>query len=152
MGSIAIHLSRDRAFQDELRANPAKVGAAVEEFLRLYTPYRGFARTAVCPVQFGDRTIPEGEAIALVYASANRDEAVFPAGDRFIIDRPNIAEHLAFGRGPHHCPGVHLGRMEMRAMVEELLAATGTFELAGEIAPARWPEIGAISVPLRFTR
>ncbi len=63
---------------------------------------------------------------------------------------PNIADHLAFGRGPHHCPGVHLGRMEMQVMVEELLAATSGFELAGDIAPARWPEIGAISVPLRF--
>ena len=150
MGSIAIHLSRDPALQQELRANPEKIPAAVEEFLRLYTPYRGFARTATCPVQFGVRTIPPGEAIALVYASANRDEEVFPQGDRFILDRPNIAEHLAFGRGPHHCPGIHLGRMEMQVMVGELLAATKSFELAGDIAPARWPEIGAISVPLRF--
>lgn len=151
MGSIAIHLSRDPALQQELRAHPDNIPAAIEEFLRLYTPYRGFARTATCPVQFGGRTIPPGEAIALVYASANRDEAVFPDGDQFIIDRPNIAEHLAFGRGPHNCPGIHLGRMEMQVMLAELLAATSMFELAGEIAPARWPEIGAISVPLRFT-
>jgi cytochrome P450 len=151
MGSIAIHLARNPDLQAQLRADPALVAPALEEFLRLYTPYRGFARTARCPVDFGGRTIPPGEAIALVYASANRDDAVFPQGDKFILDRPNIAEHLAFGRGPHHCPGVHLGRMEMRVMLAELLAATPQgFELAGEIAPARWPEIGAISVPLRF--
>jgi cytochrome P450 len=150
MGSIAIHLSRDQGLQQHLRAHPEEIAAAVEEFLRLYTPYRGFARTATCPVQFGDRTIAPGEAIALVYASANRDDAMFPQGDTFIMNRPNIAEHLAFGRGPHHCPGIHLGRMEMQVMVEELLAATSLFDLAGEIAPARWPEIGAISVPLRF--
>jgi len=150
MGSIAVHLSRDQDLQQRLRAEPGLIPAAVEEFLRLYTPYRGFARTAKCPVQFGDRTIPPGEAIALVYASANRDEAVFPQGDRFVLDRPNIAEHLGFGRGPHNCPGIHLGRMEMQVMVSELLAATARFELAGEIAPARWPEIGAISAPLRF--
>ncbi len=150
MGSVAVHLSRDRALQDQLRADPGLVPAAVEEFLRLYTPYRGFARTAVKPVEFGNTTIPPHEAIALVYASANRDETVFPQGDQFVLDRPNIADHLAFGRGPHHCPGAHLGRLELTVMLEELLAATSGFELAGEIAPARWPEIGAISVPLRF--
>ena len=150
MGSIAVHLSREPALQDELRQHPERIPAAVEEFLRLYTPYRGFARTAVCPVEFGERTIPAGEAIALVYASANRDEAVFPKGDQFVIDRPNIAEHLAFGRGPHNCPGIHLGRMEVRVMLEELLAATRGFALDGPITPARWPEIGAVSVPLRF--
>lgn len=150
MGSIAIHLSRDQALQAQLRADPANVPAAVEEFLRLYTPYRGFARTAVEDVEFGGRTIPAGEAIALVYASANRDEDVFPNGCEFILNRPNIAAHLAFGRGPHNCPGVHLGRMEVRVMLEELLAATTGFDLAGPVVPARWPEIGAISVPLRF--
>ena len=152
MGSIAVHLSRDQALQAELRADLSLVPDAVEEFLRLYTPYRGFARTAVEEVEIGGRTIPPGEGIALVYASANRDEAVFPQGDQFVMGRPNIAEHLAFGRGPHNCPGMHLGRMQMRVMVEELLAATGGFELAGEIVPARWPEIGAIGVPLRFVR
>ena len=68
-----------------------------------------------------------------------------------MLDRPNIAEHLAFGRGPHNCPGVHLGRMQMQVMLEELLAATASFEVCGPIVPARWPEIGAIGVPLRFT-
>lgn len=45
IGSIAVHLSRDRALQSRLRADPSLVPAAIDEFLRLYTPYRGFART-----------------------------------------------------------------------------------------------------------
>jgi cytochrome P450 len=150
MGSIAVHLSRDQALQQRLRENAALLPGAVEEMLRLYTPYRGFARTALRDVEFGGRTIPAGEAIALVYASANRDEAVFPEACSFVMDRPNIAEHLAFGRGPHNCPGIHMGRMQMRVMLEELLAATTRFEVCGPILPARWPEIGAIGVPLRF--
>jgi cytochrome P450 len=150
MGSIAVHLSRNRDLQARLRADPSLIPAALEEFLRLYTPYRGFARTAVEDVEIGGRTVPAGEGIALVYASANRDEAVFPDGCSFRMDRPNIAEHLAFGRGPHNCPGIHLGRMEMRVMLEELLVATREFEVSGDVVPARWPEIGAISVPLRF--
>ncbi|NML04367.1 cytochrome P450 [Sphingomonas sp. G-3-2-10] len=150
MGSIAVHLSRDPELQSRLRADRLLVPAALEEFLRLYSPYRGFARTATCPVTLHGRTIPEGDPIALVYASANRDESVFPDGGAFVMDRPNIAEHLAFGRGPHNCPGVHLGRMQLRVALEELLARTSGFELAGEPVVAPFPEIGAISVPLRF--
>lgn len=150
MGSIAVHLSGDRDLQSKLRADRSLVPAALEEFLRLYSPYRGFARTATCPVTLHGRTIPEGEPIALVYASANRDESVFPDGGEFVMDRPNIAEHLAFGRGPHNCPGVHLGRMQLRVALEELLARTNGFALAGEPVVAPFPEIGAISVPLKF--
>ncbi|MBB3956699.1 cytochrome P450 [Novosphingobium sediminicola] len=151
VGNMAVHLCRDRALQDQLRAHPDQIPAAVEEFLRLYTPYRGFARTAVQDVEIRGEKICAGEAVALLYGSANRDEEVFPDGDQFILNRPNIAEHLAFGRGPHNCPGLHLGRMELKVALEEILAATPNgFELAGEITMSRWPEIGALSVPLRF--
>ena len=151
IGNICVHLSRDKALQQQLRNDPALIPAAIEEFLRLYTPYRGFARTAVCPVEMGGRKIAPGEAIALIYASANRDEDVFPEPDKFIIDRPNIDQHLAFGRGPHNCPGIHLGRMQLRVALEEILSATAMFELDGPLTVSRWPEVGALSVPLRFS-
>jgi cytochrome P450 len=150
IGSISVHLSRDPELQQRLRAEPALIPAAVEEFLRLYTPYRGFARTATTTIERGGRTIQPGEPIALVYASANRDEAKFPRADRFELGRPNIADHVAFGRGPHHCPGASFGRLQLRIALEELLARTRSFELAGEVVPTRCPEIGARSVPLRF--
>lgn len=150
IGSIAVHLGRDRALQSELRANPALIPAATEEFLRLYTPYRGFARTAVCDVTIRGRTIPAGEPIALVYASANRDEAVFEAPEEFRIDRPNMKESVAFGRGPHMCVGAALARLELQVALDELLAAAPGFALAGEPKPTRFPEIGALSVPVMF--
>jgi cytochrome P450 len=152
IGSMTVHLCRDRDLQAKLRADPSLIPAAVEEFLRLYTPYRGFARTAVHDVTLNGRTIRKDEAIALVYASANRDEAVFPNGCAFELNRPNIADHLAFGRGPHNCPGSGLGRMQLQIALAELLARTKGFELAGEIKPTRFPEIGALSVPIRFTQ
>ncbi len=151
IGSIAVHLSRDQALQARLRAEPALIPAAVEEFLRLYTPYRGFARTAVDDVEIGGRAIAAGEPIALVYASANRDEGKFRDADQFVLDRPNIGEHLAFGRGAHNCPGAPLARLQLRIALEELLGRTTNFDLAGEIRPTRFPEIGALSAPLRFT-
>ncbi|MFB0610705.1 cytochrome P450 [Aurantiacibacter poecillastricola] len=153
IGSICVHLCRDPGLQDRLRRQPDLMSKAIEEFLRLYTPYRGFARTAVQDVEMSGTTIPKGDAIALLYCSANRDESVFPEADKFILDRPNIHEHLAFGRGPHNCPGVHFGRMELRVAMQELLAATPAgFELDGDITMTRWPEIGALSVPLRFLK
>jgi cytochrome P450 len=118
--------------------------------LRLYTPYRGFARTANRDVVINGREIAEGEPIALLYASANRDEAVFKNADQFVLDRPNIAEHLAFGMGPHVCAGVPLARLQLRVAIEELLKCAPSFELAGEPVQTRFPEIGALSVPLKF--
>jgi cytochrome P450 len=150
IGSISVHLARDQNLQDELRARPERIPAAIEEFLRLYTPYRGFARTAVHAIDLHGRHIPAGEPIALVYASANRDESVFPNADRFEFDRPNLSQSLAFGRGPHNCPGAGLGRLELGVALEELLARTARFELNGEIVPTRFPEIGALFVPLKF--
>jgi cytochrome P450 len=150
IGSIGVHLSRDPELQQRLRSEPALVPAAIDEFLRLYTPYRGFARTATRDVTLHGRTIPLGEPIALVYASANRDADVFPDPESFRLDRPNMKDSLAFGRGPHMCMGATLARIELIVALEELLAHTKQFRLAGEIVPTRFPEIGAISVPLAF--
>ena len=111
IGSIAVHLSRHPELQQHLRANPQLSAAATEEFLRLYTPYRGFARTARVDVTLHGRTIPAGEPIALVYASANRDEDVFADAASFRLDRPNMKESVAFGRGPHMCLGAPLARL-----------------------------------------
>ncbi len=151
LGSISVHLAGDQPLQQQLRNDLSLLPKAIEEFLRLYSPYRGFARTAVRDIDLHGRTIPAGEAIALLYCSANRDETVFPDAGTFDMNRPNIAEHLAFGRGPHNCPGLHLGRMELRVALEELLEATpGGFTLNGDITMSRWPEIGPLVVPLKF--
>jgi cytochrome P450 len=150
IGSIAVHLARHPDLQQRLRAEPALLPSALEEFLRLYTPYRGFARTASQPIERAGRTILPGEPIALVYASANRDESKFPRADQFELDRPNIGDHVAFGRGPHQCPGAPLGRLQLQIALEELLFRTQSFELDGPVVPTRCPEIGALRVPLRL--
>ena len=151
LGSIAVHLARHPELQQALREDPSLVPDAIEEFLRLYTPYRGFARTARQEVQICGRTIQPNEAIALVYASANRDESVFPQPDEFILRRPNIAQHLAFGRGPHMCAGTPLARQQLRIALEEILLKSSHFELCGEIRMSGMPEVGPICVPLRFS-
>lgn len=151
IGSIAVHLSRHPALQDRLRADPSLAEAATDEFLRLFTPYRGFARTAKVDVTLHGRTIPAGEPIALVYASANRDERVFEAADEFRLGRQNMKDSVAFGRGPHTCLGSALARLELRVALEALLRHTPRgFHVSGTIVPTRFPEIGALRVPLVF--
>jgi cytochrome P450 len=151
IGSICVHLSRDPALQQKLRADPQLVPAALEEFLRLYTPYRGFARTANRDVEIRGCPIAQGEPIALNFASANRDEEVFENPDEFILHRPNIGQSLAFGRGPHHCPGAALARLELQIALEELLGRTRSFKTCGAIRPTRMPELGVLSVRMRLT-
>jgi cytochrome P450 len=149
LGSVAVHLARHPELADQLRAAPDRIEAATEEFLRLYTPYRGFARTSRNGVTLGGRRIEPGEPIALAYASANRDEAVFEAPDEFRLDRPNVREHLAFGRGPHRCAGMAMARLEFRIALRELLARTSWIELAGEVRMSGMPEVGPVYVPLK---
>lgn len=150
LGSIAVHLSRDRDLQRHLRAHPELIPDAIEEFLRLYTPYRGFARTSRTAVELHGRRIEPGEPIALVYASANRDERVFESPHEFRLGRENIKQHLAFGRGPHVCAGIPLARQQLGIALEELLAQTSDFEVCGEIKMSGMPELGPICVPLRL--
>lgn len=150
MGSIAVHLSRHPELHAQLRADPSLIPAALEEFLRLYTPYRGFARTANADVEIGGRQIREREPIALLYASANRDEAVFERPDQFILHRPNIKEHIAFGRGAHFCVGTALARLELRVMLEALILGSTGIELAGPIEMSPFPELGPWTVPVKL--
>ena len=119
----------------ELRADPSLIPGAVEEILRWANPLHAFRRTATRDVELGGVGIAEGDKVAMVYTSANRDEAVFDDPQRFDIHRsPN--PHLSFGIGEHFCLGVHLARLEGRVFFSELLAAFSDLSLAGD--PVRW--------------
>jgi cytochrome P450 len=145
---MMIHLAQRPDLQKQLRQSPDLIPAAVEEYLRLYTPYRGFARTAKEDVVVGGRTIRKNEPIALVYASANRDETVFENPDEFVLNRPNIDKHLAFGFGPHRCAGMPLARLMLRVTLEELLKRAQILGVSGEVVMTRWPEWGALFAPV----
>lgn len=147
LGSMVARLAGDPELQDLLRRRPERIPAAIEELLRLDSPYRGFARTANRDVTIGDRLIPKDEPIAMVFTSANRDETVFEDPDEFRFDRAE--RHIAFGLGPHQCPGAPWARMELRVALEVLLERTSSFTLDGPLDMTRWPEFGATSVPLR---
>ncbi|MFD1912172.1 cytochrome P450 [Halodurantibacterium flavum] len=149
-GSMAIHLARHPEHFSMLKDNPALVPDALEELLRLYTPYRGFARTARHDMEIGGRKIMKDEPIALAFTAANRDPAAFDDPDAFRLDRRSDRKHVAFGRGPHQCAGAPLARLMLRVTLEELVARTDGWDIAGPIPMTTWPEYGPLSVPVTF--
>ena len=110
----------DHPDQWELLARePERIPDAVEELLRWVTPLNNMMRAATKEATIGSTTVPEGARIALLYPSANRDEAVFDDPFRFDVTRhPNA--HIAFGSGTHFCVGANLARFELRVLFEEL--------------------------------
>jgi cytochrome P450 len=122
--SHGVMLLDERPDQREvLLGDPALIDAAVLEFLRMESSVQGLARTTTRDVRVGDRTIPAGEKVLMLYGAANRDEREFgPSADRLDVRR-NAPRHLGFATGPHFCIGSHLARLQARVAFEELLHA-----------------------------
>ena len=74
--------------------------------------------------------IPKGSKVAIMFASASRDEALWEHPDDFRLDRPNPREHLAFGKGTHFCVGASLSRLEGTIALERLTARVAAVALA----------------------
>lgn len=117
-----------------LRADPGLMPTAVQEMFRFAPPLIFFHRHASQDMTICGQDWPQGTTFGLLYASANRDPAVFADPDRFDIGRkPNL--HLAFGAGPHVCLGNNLARLNMEILFTALLARTRRIDLAG---PVTW--------------
>ncbi|HWU09290.1 MAG TPA: cytochrome P450 [Streptomyces sp.] len=130
LGGAIYRLATNPDVQMRLRRQPELIPTAVEEFLRLETPLPELGRRATEDVELHGRTIRAGELVALNYAAANRDPEAFEHPESCIIDRsPN--RHLSFGSGMHKCLGAPLARLELRVVLEELLAATTEISLGG---------------------
>ena len=110
-----------------LLGDPSLMKNAMEEFLRLTTPVQGLARMTMRDVEIGERTIPEGRKVMLLYGSGNRDEREFgPDAGECDVTR-KIRRHLALGYGAHHCVGAATARLVARVALEELLVRCPDF-------------------------
>ncbi|MEE1825562.1 cytochrome P450 [Streptomyces sp. BE20] len=115
---------------------PELTASAVEEMLRYWPPVVDFRRTATRDVGMGGRRIRRGDKVVVYHASANRDEEVFPDPDRFDVTRtPN--DHVSFGHGPHFCVGAQLARLQMTALLRQVLTELPGLALVPGAAPAR---------------
>jgi cytochrome P450 len=102
-----------------LRDNADLAESAVEEALRFDSPIRAFFRTTTCDTVLCGTPIPAQSRVATMFASANRDSAVFAEPDVFDVGRhPN--PHLSFGASIHLCLGAPLARLEAKTLLQEL--------------------------------
>ena len=123
-----------------------------DEVIRWATPASYFRRTATRDFDMHGKTIRQGQKVLYWFASGNRDDTAF--SDPFHVDfarTPN--RHLAFGQGgPHVCLGMHLARLEVRILFEELAKRIRSIEPAGEQKFLRSNFVGGIKeLPVTVT-
>ncbi len=107
--------------QRRLREDYGLIPDFVEECLRFESPVKGDFRLSRTQAAVGGVDIPAGATVMVLNGAAGRDPRRFDDPDVFLMDRANAKEHLAFGRGPHACPGGPLARAETRISIERLL-------------------------------
>jgi cytochrome P450 len=103
----------------------------VDELVRYVSPVLHFRRTARVDTELGGQAIRAGDKVAIWYAAANRDPGVFTDPHRLDLARdPN--PHLSFGLGPHVCLGAHLARLQVRAVLEQLVTRVPGLRVVGD--------------------
>lgn len=146
--------------QRRLRAEPELLETAVDELLRWWTPVMVFRRTATTDCVIGGegrdgdpggQPVAAGDKVVVSFLAANRDPRVFDAPGELRLDRRG-RQHLVFGHGPHLCLGAHLARVQVKAMLGELLRRTSWLEPAGEPVLLRSSfQRGIKRLPVRWT-
>jgi hypothetical protein len=126
IGNLLWRVVNDPGLFAALDADRSLISNAVEESLRLDPPVRFLMRNCMTDTQLHGESIPAGDKVVFGLASANRDESQFDDAQNFTLDRPDQRSHLAFGGGPHVCPGAALARLEARVAVEVFLDRVGS--------------------------
>jgi cytochrome P450 len=129
IGSAIRLLAQDEKLQQELRQQPQKIAAYVEEVVRLESPFKGHYRAVLQDTELGGMRIARHSKVFLLWSAANRDPAVFREPNQLELGRADGSEHLGFGHGIHFCIGARLARMEVRIVLQALLAGTSCFSI-----------------------
>jgi cytochrome P450 len=143
-------LARDPEQFARVKADRSLVPGIVEEAIRWTTPVQHFMRMANEDVEIAGVPIAKGDWLMLNYVAANHDPEQFEEPRKFEAARDQN-RHIAFGAGAHQCLGLHLARLEMRILFNELLDRLDAVELAGEPQRAKSTFVGGLkTLPLRF--
>ncbi len=118
--------------------SPERISALVEEILRYSSPSSNMFRRTTRDVTLHGVTIPENSICFARFASANQDERQFEDAQRFDITRGNLREHVAFGKGIHHCLGAALARREMNGAFSVIFKRLENFRLADDAHPPQF--------------
>ncbi len=135
-----------------LRTDRSLVPNAAQEVIRWQSPVTHMRRTALEDCEVGGQLIRKGDKVILWYISANRDEAVFPDGDRVDFTRENARRHVSFGFGVHRCVGARLAELQISHMIHAVLDRNVTISLAGKPQWAPTPFLHIYSeLPITLT-
>ncbi len=130
-----LHLLADRRQWRALCADPGLVPAAVEESARFDTAVQALRRTTTRPVTLAGTRLPAGATVLVAFGAANRDEQRYAHPGEFDIRRADGRGHLAFGHGPHACPGARLAREQLRLTLELFIRTLPDLRLDGDRPP-----------------
>ena len=130
-----LHLLQHPDVLTSVRADPARLGPAVEESLRLQPAAGAVDRYATRDVRLAGVDIRAGDFVRVSITAANRDPAVFPDPDRYDLARPNLRSQLSFAQGPHVCIAADLARLETRLAVAAVLRELPGVSLARPVTP-----------------
>ena len=120
--SLAMLMLAERPeLQEQLRCDRSKIPAFVEEMLRFESPIKSNFRMVRRTTKIGDVDVQAGTSVLVMNGAANRDPQRFDEPDEFRLARPNILQHIAFGRGIHTCPGAPIARAEARVSLARIL-------------------------------
>jgi cytochrome P450 len=114
-------LNENPAEYQKLRDNRDLIPNMVSEMIRWQTPLAHMRRTATQDTELGGKQIKKGDKVVMWYVSGNRDDTVIDRANEFLIDRPNVKQHLSFGWGVHFCVGSRLAEMQLRVLWEEIM-------------------------------
>lgn len=120
VGNSLCALAQDAGMSDALRKRPEQLEAFVDESLRCYSPVQMTMRRVTEPIELGGVALPTGARVLVLLGAANQDRATFDSPERLRLGR-NEARSLAFGAGPHRCPGAQLARLMATAILRALL-------------------------------
>ncbi|WP_167099617.1 cytochrome P450 [Mycobacterium sp. DL592] len=119
--------------QQALRSDRSLIPTFIEESLRLESPVKSDSRLARRSTTVGDLDVPAGTVVMVLPGAANRDPRRFSDPHEFQLGRPNVREHIAFGRGVHSCPGAPLARVEGRVSLERMLDRMGEITIDSDV-------------------
>lgn len=118
--AYGLHCFPEERAKLEANHDPDLAVNAMHEIIRWQTPLAHMRRTATEDTELFGHQIKKRDKLALWYASANRDEEIFPDGDRIIVDRENARRHLAFGYGIHRCVGARVAELQLTTLISEM--------------------------------
>ena len=111
-----------------------------------------FRRTATEDTEIGGCKVSKDDKIYISYPAANRDPAVFHRPHEFDITRKNATEHLSFGIGPHFCIGARLARLQLQALLTQIIDRIPDVHPSGEMEMLRSIWFNAmLKMPMAFT-